>query len=106
MKKAKQLLLEQASERELHSYTSEVRAKPQYHKYLIGKSGANINRVSSSFIFTIINTANCMSNLILVLFIKYVIRFVYSMSTFSLCLTTIKWMIFNYFLRIFFNIFK
>ncbi|XP_014294647.1 vigilin [Halyomorpha halys] len=45
VKKAKQLLLEQASERELHSYTAEVRAKPQYHKYLIGKSGANINRI-------------------------------------------------------------
>nr|BAN20317.1 high density lipoprotein binding protein [Riptortus pedestris] len=48
VKKARQLLLEQASERELHSYTAEVRAKPQYHKYLIGKSGANINRIRES----------------------------------------------------------
>uniref|UniRef100_A0A023FAG6 Putative vigilin n=2 Tax=Triatoma infestans TaxID=30076 RepID=A0A023FAG6_TRIIF len=48
IKKAKQLLLEQASERELHSYTAEVRANPQHHKYLIGKSGANINRIRES----------------------------------------------------------
>lgn len=43
---AKQQLLELASEREQSSFTAEVRAKPQHHKYLIGKSGAVIKKVT------------------------------------------------------------
>ncbi|KAL1137858.1 hypothetical protein AAG570_009554 [Ranatra chinensis] len=48
VEKAKQQLLEQASERELHSFSAEVRAKTQNHKYLIGKSGVNIKRIRES----------------------------------------------------------
>ncbi|XP_014242166.1 vigilin [Cimex lectularius] len=48
VKKAKKSLLEQASERELNSYTAEVRAKNQHHKFLIGKAGANINKIRES----------------------------------------------------------
>ncbi|XP_054285585.1 LOW QUALITY PROTEIN: vigilin [Macrosteles quadrilineatus] len=43
--RAKQQLLELASEREQSSFTAEVRAKPQHHKYLIGKSGATIRKL-------------------------------------------------------------
>ncbi|KAG8302743.1 hypothetical protein J6590_025018 [Homalodisca vitripennis] len=43
--RAKQQLLELANEREQNSFTAEVRAKPQHHKYLIGKSGATIKKL-------------------------------------------------------------
>jgi len=43
--RAKQQLLELASEREQNSFSAEVRAKPQHHKYLIGKSGATIRKL-------------------------------------------------------------
>ncbi|XP_017771601.1 PREDICTED: vigilin [Nicrophorus vespilloides] len=43
--RAKQQLLDLASERQLSSYTAEVRAKAQHHKFLIGKSGANIKKL-------------------------------------------------------------
>lgn len=46
--RAKQQLIELANERQLHSYTTEVRAKPQHHRFLIGKNGANIKKVSLS----------------------------------------------------------
>ena len=32
---------------QLSSYTAEVPANPQYHKFLIGKGGANIRKVCS-----------------------------------------------------------
>lgn len=46
--RAKQQLLDLASERQLSSYTDEVRAKPQHHKFLIGRSGANIKKIRDS----------------------------------------------------------
>lgn len=43
--KACQQLLELATERLLSSYSAEVRAKPQHHKFLIGKNGVNIKKI-------------------------------------------------------------
>jgi len=45
VKKACQQLLELTTERQLSSYTAEVHAKPQHHKFLIGKNGANIKKI-------------------------------------------------------------
>lgn len=45
VEKAKQQLLAHASERELASHTAQVRAKPEHHKFLIGKNGANIRKI-------------------------------------------------------------
>ncbi|CAH0720841.1 unnamed protein product, partial [Brenthis ino] len=45
VEKAKQQLLAHATERELTSHTAQVRAKPEHHKFLIGKSGANIKKI-------------------------------------------------------------
>ncbi|XP_045484905.1 vigilin [Pieris rapae] len=45
VEKAKQQLLAHASERELTSHTATVRAKSEHHKFLIGKSGANIKKI-------------------------------------------------------------
>ncbi|CAG9761158.1 unnamed protein product [Ceutorhynchus assimilis] len=45
VEKAKQQLLDLANERQLASFTDEVRAKSQHHKFLIGKSGANIKKI-------------------------------------------------------------
>ena len=52
VEKAKKQLLEMASdsekqlaERQLSSCTTEVRAKPEYHRYIIGRGGANITKV-------------------------------------------------------------
>jgi predicted PilT family ATPase len=42
---AKKQLLELAAERKESGFTDEVRAKPEYHKFLIGRGGANIRRV-------------------------------------------------------------
>ena len=54
VEKAKVQLLEMASdsekqfaERQLSSFTAEVHAKPEFHRYLIGRGGANIAKVSS-----------------------------------------------------------
>lgn len=41
-------LLELTTERQLSSFTDEVRAKPQQHKFLIGKNGANIKKIRDS----------------------------------------------------------
>lgn len=46
--RAKQQLLDLANERQLASYTVEVRAKSQHHKFLIGKNGANIKKIRDS----------------------------------------------------------
>ncbi|XP_066997687.1 vigilin [Anabrus simplex] len=43
--KARQQLMEMSSERQLSSYTAQVRAKPQHHKFLIGKQGVNIKKI-------------------------------------------------------------
>ncbi|XP_059138756.1 vigilin-like [Physella acuta] len=42
---AKQQLLELVNERKDSSFTLEVKAKPQYHKFLIGRNGATIKKV-------------------------------------------------------------
>ncbi|XP_056647638.1 vigilin [Diorhabda sublineata] len=46
--RAKQQLLDLANEKQLASYSAEVRAKPQHHKFLIGKNGANIKKIRDS----------------------------------------------------------
>jgi hypothetical protein len=46
VEKAKQQLLELSTERQLSGFTAEVRAKPQHHKFLIGRNGVNIKKVS------------------------------------------------------------
>ncbi|KAL1494803.1 hypothetical protein ABEB36_010342 [Hypothenemus hampei] len=48
VEKAKQQLLDLANEKQLASYTAEVRAQAQHHKFLIGKSGANIKKIRDS----------------------------------------------------------
>uniref|UniRef100_A0A182M2B3 K Homology domain-containing protein n=1 Tax=Anopheles culicifacies TaxID=139723 RepID=A0A182M2B3_9DIPT len=45
VERAKQQLLELASEKELSSYSVQIRAKSQHHKYLIGKNGASIKKI-------------------------------------------------------------
>lgn len=45
VEKAKSQLLELANERQLASFTAEVRAKQQHHKFLIGKNGASIRKI-------------------------------------------------------------
>jgi len=46
--RAKQQLLDLANERQLSSFTAEVRAKAQHHKFLIGKNGANVKKIRES----------------------------------------------------------
>lgn len=48
VERAKIQLLELTTERQLSSFTAEVRAKPQQHKFLIGKNGANIKKIRES----------------------------------------------------------
>lgn len=45
VEKAKTQLLELANERQQASFTAEVRAKQQHHKFLIGKNGASIRKI-------------------------------------------------------------
>uniref|UniRef100_A0A182NM90 K Homology domain-containing protein n=1 Tax=Anopheles dirus TaxID=7168 RepID=A0A182NM90_9DIPT len=45
VERAKQQLLELASEKELSSYSVQIRAKAQHHKFLIGKNGASIKKI-------------------------------------------------------------
>ncbi|KAK6618489.1 hypothetical protein RUM43_013682 [Polyplax serrata] len=48
VEKARQQLETLKNEREAASYTAEVKAKPQHHKFLIGKSGAKIKKIRDS----------------------------------------------------------
>ncbi|XP_072540165.1 high density lipoprotein binding protein a [Salminus brasiliensis] len=48
VEKAKKQLLSLAEEKQTKSHTAELRAKPEYHKFLIGKGGANIRKVRDS----------------------------------------------------------
>lgn len=48
VEKAKQQLFELTTEMQLTSYSVEVRAKVQHHKFLIGKNGANIKKIRES----------------------------------------------------------
>ena len=45
VEKAKQMLMEMSNEKQLSSCVTEVRAKPEHHKFLIGRQGANIQSV-------------------------------------------------------------
>ncbi|NXY86908.1 VIGLN protein, partial [Alcedo cyanopectus] len=48
VEKAKKQLLHLAEEKQTKSYTVDLRAKPEYHKFLIGKGGGNIRKVRDS----------------------------------------------------------
>uniref|UniRef100_A0A8C9VSJ2 Vigilin n=1 Tax=Scleropages formosus TaxID=113540 RepID=A0A8C9VSJ2_SCLFO len=48
VEKAKRQLLSVAEEKQTKSHTAELRAKPEYHKFLIGKGGGNIKKVRDS----------------------------------------------------------
>uniref|UniRef100_A0AAY4DX39 Vigilin n=1 Tax=Denticeps clupeoides TaxID=299321 RepID=A0AAY4DX39_9TELE len=48
VEKAKRQLLSLAEEKQTKSFTVELRAKPEYHKFLIGKGGCNIRKVRDS----------------------------------------------------------
>lgn len=45
VEKAKKMLLEMANLKTLSSITAEVRAKPEHHKFLIGRNGANVQSI-------------------------------------------------------------
>ncbi|XP_044526830.1 vigilin isoform X2 [Gracilinanus agilis] len=45
VEKAKRQLLHLAEEKQTKSHTVDLRAKPEYHKFLIGKGGGNIRKV-------------------------------------------------------------
>ncbi|XP_034020632.1 vigilin isoform X2 [Thalassophryne amazonica] len=45
VERAKKQLLQQAEEKQINNFTVELQAKPEYHKFLIGRGGANIRRV-------------------------------------------------------------
>lgn len=46
--KAKQALFELSKEMQDNSYTEEINARPEHHKFLIGKSGGNIKKIRDS----------------------------------------------------------
>nr|BAE20148.1 high density lipoprotein-binding protein vigilin [Anguilla japonica] len=48
VEKARNQLLSLAEEKQTKSHTAELRAKPEYHKFLIGKGGGNIRKVRDS----------------------------------------------------------
>ena len=45
VEKAKKMLMEMSNERMLNSASASIRAKPEHHKFLIGRQGANIQTV-------------------------------------------------------------
>ena len=47
MEKAKKLLVELSNEKQLTSLTAEVRAKPEHHKFLIGRQGTRLMTIRS-----------------------------------------------------------
>ena len=47
MEKAKKLLVELSNEKQLTSLTAEVRAKPEHHKFLIGRQGTCIMAIKN-----------------------------------------------------------
>lgn len=42
--RAKKQLLDLSNEKQLSSFTEEVRAQPKHHRFLIGKNGSNIRK--------------------------------------------------------------
>lgn len=45
VERAKATLLEMSNEKKLSSFTAEVKANPQHHKFLIGKNGGSIKKI-------------------------------------------------------------
>jgi polyribonucleotide nucleotidyltransferase len=45
VEKAKKQLMELANEQALHNRSTEVRAKPEFHRFIIGRQGANIQKI-------------------------------------------------------------
>lgn len=45
VEKAKKMLMEMSNERQLNSASATVRAKPEHHKFLIGRQGVNIQKI-------------------------------------------------------------
>ncbi|XP_056325157.1 vigilin [Danio aesculapii] len=45
VERARKQLLQLAEEKQVNNFSVELQAKPEYHKYLIGRGGANIRRV-------------------------------------------------------------
>ncbi|XP_039602941.1 vigilin [Polypterus senegalus] len=45
VEKARKQLLQLAEEKQINNYTAELQAKPEYHKFLIGRGGGNIRKV-------------------------------------------------------------
>lgn len=48
VERAKQQLLDMSNEKQLSSFTAEVRANPKHHRFLIGKKGASIKKIRDS----------------------------------------------------------
>lgn len=48
VERAKQQLLDLSNEKQLSSFTAEVRANPKHHRFLIGKKGASIKKIRDS----------------------------------------------------------
>lgn len=46
---AKKQLLELVEDRKINSHTAELKAKPEFHKFLIGRGGVNIRKVRDKF---------------------------------------------------------
>ncbi|CAL8327176.1 unnamed protein product [Lota lota] len=45
VERARRQLLQLAEEKQVNNFTAEMQARPEYHRFLIGKGGANIRRV-------------------------------------------------------------
>ncbi|CAM1304348.1 HDLBP (predicted), partial [Pycnogonum litorale] len=45
VEKAKKQLTELANEKQLNNHTAEIKARPEHHKFLIGRNGVNIKKV-------------------------------------------------------------
>ncbi|RXG56235.1 Vigilin [Armadillidium vulgare] len=43
--KAKRMLIDLSNEKQLSSFVAEVRAKPELHRFLIGRNGANVRKI-------------------------------------------------------------
>jgi len=48
VEKAKKTLLDMSIEKNLTGYTETIRSKPEHHRFLIGRNGANIRRIRES----------------------------------------------------------
>lgn len=59
---AKRQLEELVEDRKINSYTAEIHAKPEFHKFLIGRGGVNIKKVG---VIEIEQSRVCLSNLCL-----------------------------------------